>query len=920
MAEGETMSKEIRTMRVKRTVALLVSSLALGLALAASAQAQEAVSSFSVTPSTAAAGAHPDIEMSFSLESPGAPESAQNVAVNTSEGVFGNPNATIRCTSADFSLDQCPSGSQIGLVTVHANSDSELLGTAPIFNLGATETEPALFGLVIPTIDVPVLIPVAVRTGSDYGLRFTVSNLTQLAPLASADLIFWGFPANSSHDGDRFPKGSPGDPAGCPGNTGGPNGGTGCIASPTAAAETVHPLTDNPSHCTGEPLSVSLDVTTYQDPDNPTRAEAAYPETTDCYNMVFKPVLQATPTSHETDSAAGLDIDLRSPQPLTEATTPSAIKQAILTLPEGLTINPDAADGQRACSDADANFGTESPAECPDNSKIGTFSVDSPALDGPLTGSIYIGQPLPEDQYRLFMAADGFGIHAKLVGAFRPDPVTGQVAVYLNDLPQVPFDDFQVHLFASDRGLMATPTACHVYPVEARFFPWNDVLPDQNSLQFFSLGEGPHGADCPGEVRPFHPRLTAGTSNPLAGAYSDFALQLDREDGDQFLGDVNFRMPPGFTGDLRGISYCQETSIQAAAAKLGEDERANPSCPESSQIGTTNVAAGPGDHPFHAVGKMYLAGPFKGAPLSLAAITPALAGPYDYGTVVVRVALHVDPYTAQVSAVSDTVPSIIGGIPIRLRSIRVHIDRPSFTINPTNCSLMSVDSEGIGDQGTVAQFSSYFHAVNCLALPFKPKMAIHQLGGHKRTRRDANPALQFDLITRPGDANIRSLAVTLPNAFEIDQNHLGNLCTEKELAATKCAGRQAIGEATTVTPLLDEPLHGLVYAVSGLGGLPRLAFVLGGQVDLLPRAETISLNGGRLKTTVPVVPDAAIGHFHLLIYGGKHGYLANTRSLCAHASRVQIEYKGQNGVKRKQRVGVKTPCGKGSARHKHHRR
>jgi hypothetical protein len=305
---------------------------------------------------------------------------------------------------------------------------------------------------------------------------------------------------------------------------------------------------------------------------------------------------------------------------------------------------------------------------------------------------------------------------------------------------------------------------------------------------------------------------------------------------------------------------------------------------------------------------MYLSGPFKGAPLSVAVITPALAGPYDYGTVVVRVALHVDPLTAQVSAVSDSIPMIIGGVPIRMRSIQVSIDKQNFTINPTNCSPFSVDSRGIGDQGSVTDFSSYFHAVNCATLPFGPKFAVKQVGGEKATHRSSNPALAFDLNTRPGEANIKSLTVTLPNNFEIDQRHLGNICSEKELAATQCAGRQQIGKASTVTPLLDQPLSGPVYAVSGSGGLPRLAFILNGQVNLLPRADTKTASGGRLRTTVPVIPDAPVGHFHLLVYGGKHGYLANTRSLCVRPPVVRVGFNGQNGKSHKVTTRVKTAC------------
>ena len=326
------------------------------------------------------------------------------------------------------------------------------------------------------------------------------------------------------------------------------------------------------------------------------------------------------------------------------------------------------------------------------------------------------------------------------------------------------------------------------------------------------------------------------------------------------------------------------------------------------------MAAGPGSHPFHAFGKMYLAGPLKGAPLSLAAVTPALAGPYDYGVVVVRVALHIDPQTAQVYAASDTVPKIIGGIPIRMRSIQVSVDRPNFAINPTNCAPLSVDSQGIGDEGTVTDFSSYFNVVNCRALPFKPKMTMRQLGGRKKAHRAQNPVLQFDLRTRGGDANIKSLSVILPNAFEIDQRHLGNICSEKELTEDQCAGRTPIGFASTTTPLLDRPLSGPVYAVSGSGGLPRLAFLLNGQVNLVPRADTETIKGGRLKTTVPVVPDAPIGHFRLKIFGGKRGYLINTRDICKRRPAMWIRYMAQSGKTSKQRIGVRTACSKGAAK------
>jgi hypothetical protein len=912
-------------MTAKKLTAALVATVALALIAAAPALAEEQIESFNTTSTDSRAGSHPDLTTSFTLEEPGVHEAAMNVIFNAPEGVFGNINAVTNCQPAEFAQDECPPNSQVGLITVYANYEGNpefLLGTAPLYDVSPQADQTALLQFTVPTLDIPISIPITVRTGSDYGLRFKVADISQRTPLAAANLTIWGYPASPGHTSDRFPAGSPGAPSGCPGLAN-----ASCNPIPSEASVPNHPFTDNPTHCSGEDLVTELKVETYQDPGNFTTKYSSYPEITECERETFKPLLQGLPTTNETDSAAGLDLNLSAKQFEGFAASPSEIKSAIVTLPEGLTINPDAADGQSDCTDAQAHFGSEGPAECPDNAKIGTLSVGSPTLDGRLTGSLYFGEPKPGEQYRLFMVFDGFGMHAKLVGVAKPDPVTGQVTVYFENLPQVPFEDFDIHLFASDRGLMATPTRCTIYPLQGRFFPWNEALPDQNSLQFFSLDSGPHGSQCPGQQRPFHPRLEAGTSNPVAGAFSDFHLKLDRDDGDQFLGDLTFKMPPGFTGDLRGISYCPEAAIASAAQNPGTYEKEHPSCPESSLIGTTNVAAGPGGHPFHAIGRMYMAGPFKGAPLSVVAITPALAGPYDYGVVVVRVALHLDPETAQVFAASDTVPSIIGGVPIRMRSIQVNLERkdasgnPNFTINPTNCDPFTVDSQGIGDQGTVVGFSSYFNVVNCADLGFKPRMKVRQLGGRRATHRGANPALQFDLTTRPGDANVKSIAVTLSSAYEIDQRHLGNICSEKELAATQCAGRQQIGMGTTTTPLLDQPLTGPVYAVSGSGGLPRLAFVLDGQVNLLPRADEKTVKGGRLRTTVPIVPDAPIGHFHLIVYGGKQGYLANTRDLCKHRPVVRIDYVAQNDKTSSEALKVKAPCGGSHARHKrHHRR
>ena len=407
---------------IRQALAALAAVLALA-ALAAPASAKQDIAEFSVASSSTQAGGHGDFISRLKLEAAGEPEVAKNLTVNLPEGIFGNPGAIFRCRAEDFIVNQCTPGSQVGVITISANYKgvpNTLLGTAPDLQHGShgARTKRPASPSSSRSSSAPIVVPISVRSNSDYGLRMTFSTITQSIALSEAKVTIWAFPASQDHDPERFPPGKAGEPQNCSGELD-----ASCNSAPfPRAGITVRPYTDNPSICTGKPLTAKLELTTYQDP-TPTFATADYPATTGCENQKFDPVFNVKLTNSEADQPSGLDIQLKARQFLEgEAPSPSTLRSGILTLPEGLSINPDAADGQTSCSDAQAGFGTDAPGRCPDNSKIGTMEVTTPALDGPLHGALYIGEPKPGNQYRAFMIFDGFGIHAKLFASLPAEP------------------------------------------------------------------------------------------------------------------------------------------------------------------------------------------------------------------------------------------------------------------------------------------------------------------------------------------------------------------------------------------------------------------------------------------------------------------------------------------------------------------
>jgi hypothetical protein len=585
--------------------------------LAPAASANTPITHYSALPSTSQAGGHPDLEVDFSVsnrvlqhsQSACDCEDAKDVTVHLPGGFIGNPHATPQCTLAEFSTETCPIDSQVGVVNIAPTGGVGLscCFNSVVYNLIPPPQDPGLLGFKIVAFGTPQFTMLSARTGSDYGLDAIVTSLFHALPLEKFQEVLWGVPAAPSHDplrlNSEFTPGAKGQTAWvgqlCDANgaisTDDPSTVQEFCSSrsipPSASNSPLTPFLQNPTTC-ATPLMSSLEVLSYD--FGTTHAEEAWPQPVGCDQLSFDPSLYAQPTTTETDTASGIDVNLSIPQPLSPTIpSPTELRGTTVTLPPGFSINPNAADGKTSCSDAEAHFGTEEEAHCPQFSKVGSLEIDSSALPGPLPGFVYLGQPLPGNRYRIFLAADGFATHVKLAGTVTADPVTGQLVITFPNLPQSPLTAFNMHFFGSERGLLATPTRCGTYPVTTTFTPWDETIGTQTSTQFFSLDSGPSGTPCPGPQRPFSPAFSAGVTDNAAGAHSPFLLDLTRNDGDQNLGALSVTTPPGFSATLAGIPYCSGAAIAMATSPSysGLEEQSNPSCPAASQIGTAVTGA-----------------------------------------------------------------------------------------------------------------------------------------------------------------------------------------------------------------------------------------------------------------------------------------------------------------------------------------
>jgi hypothetical protein len=876
------------------------------LALAASpAMAAEELVQTSVTPTETKAGGHPDVNFTYEwkvhnekpLNTVCHCDDVRTVTTDSPTGLIGNPHSVPTCTLDVYALGQCAVEAQVG----YFGSRGEI--AAPVYNVVPHPDQAGLLAFTVPLVNVPVFLDISARTESDYGLVTKTSPTYHLLPLTQVELVLWGVPADASHNPQRFV--TPYDfclPGQCQ------------LGAKSNAPRT--PFLQNPTTC-GVDLTAGVSIEYYT--GNVIHAEVPYPGMSGCDNLSFNPSLTAQPTTTEADSPAGLDVNLKVPQVESPDTpSPSEIRSATMRLPAGFSLNPGAADGKTACSAFDSAIGrTRGPATCPEFSKIGSAQLDSAALPGPVPGAIYIGEPEPGNRFRVILTGDGFGTHIKLAGSLHADSQTGGLTISFLDLPQTPLTEFDMHIFGSERGAFSTPTQCGVYPVDTEFVPWDDHLPTQTSKSSFEITSGPNGGPCPNGPRPFHPVFDGGTANPTAGSHTPFNLKIDRADGDQFLSGLDVKAAPGIAATLRGVPYCSQSAIDklASPSYSGLAEIASPACPAASQVGTVTTGAGPGTHPVFNNGKIYLAGPYKGAPLSFETVIPAVSGPYDLGVVAVRAALYVDPATAQVRAVSDPLPSILEGVPLRARMVDISFDRPNFTFNPTNCDPFSIDASILGDEGATASLGNHFQVANCADLAYAPNVSIALRGNLKRR---GHPAIHAVLTAKPGEANTREASVTLPKGELLDNAHIGTVCTNPSFATETCPEASIYGEAEGISPVLDQPVKGLVYLRSSHHKLPDLAIKLKGQVDieLVGRVDSVD---GRLRVTFEQLPDVPVSTFVLDMMGGPRGLVQNSEPICKTTKRGNVRMTGQNGVALNSAPKLVTACGS-AKRHKRHAR
>ncbi len=896
----------------------------------------------------------------------------RDITLELPRGLIGDPAAApVLCSEAALLASECPKGSEIGLagVTTLILGKLPTVFVNPLYDMVPPPGYPAAIATNVAGVGIFAHALAEVRSEGDYGVRASIRDALALPgyPIFNVESQLWGDAGGAAHDPTRgicLEEAKP-DPA--------------KECGPEKAGEARPAFLTMPADCRPAALPFEVRADSWEEPAPLFEERTAGYESADlsgeeavhlkgCGEVHFNPTIEARPTTTEADSPSGLDFHLRQPQPAPSTEPLSArgegiLKDASISFPQGMTVNPSQAAGLGACSEEEIGFTEEvasgeeagalrfskAPQSCPAESKIGAVEAFSPLLvqrseethevqtggggaplPEALKGSVYLAKPYANpfgSLVALYLAVEDpeRGIVAKLAGEGHLDPDTGQITTRFEDNPEVPIEDIHVRIFGGDRGALITPSACGTYAATAELTPWSSGSPSSAEGPF-TLDRAPGGGPCPAS-QPWAPALQAGTLSPAAAKYSPLTFKLTRADGSARLSSLEASLPPGLTAKLAGVGQCSDAEIARArsreAPNQGAAELADPSCPASSRLGTVEVASGAGPSPFHISGTAYLAAPYKGAPLSMVFITPAVAGPFDLGAVVVRAAIYLDPESAQPRAVSDPVPQLIDGVPSDVRRVSLTIDRPSFALNPTSCDEEAFSGQATSAFGQLAPLFDRFQVGGCRSLPYKPKLTARLLGP---THRGAHPRLKAVFTAKPGEANTARISFALPHSEFIDQAHFRTICTRVQFAAKACPKGSVYGHMKAFSPLLAYPLEGPVYLRSSSHELPDVVAALKGpayqpiELDLDGRVD--SVHGG-VRTIFAKVPDAPVTKAIVSMQGAKKGLFQNSTNLCKGAHRATLKLNAQNGKTHDARPLLKASCHgkkKGKKRHGKHRR
>lgn len=899
----------------------------------------------------------------------------RDIVVSLPPGLTGDPMAVPRCSLTQLLAtgEHCPADTQIGISRIKLGK-TELLG--PVVNVTPEAGQSAEFA--IENLQKLTFLETAHLVRTEQGYAFTlVSNKLPMSGITEVEQTMWGVPGDPVHDPERGLL--------CQTDGGSPL----CLESDYANKRTNSgglqfglepvPFLTMPTDCAAGPETASLRADSWEEPGQVLENQkyAGYVEVNadeplpngaagfaNCDFLKFEPAIGVQPDRLLADEPTGFSLSVRVPQPEEPRSlaTPH-LRDAVVTLPLGVSLSPGVVDGVQACEATGPSginmTGPESeeiglngelqlaPGHCPDASTVGTAEAITPLLPEPVKGHVYLAKPqcggvgqsgcteqdtLDGKLYRLYLELGGAGplaktgIVIKVGGQVQVNPATGQITTKFLEDPQTPFSELVVHLDGGPRASLANPTACGRALTTSDFTPWSapgvrpdgtavSGTPDATPSSFFEVD----GCSAPS---PFAPGFTAGTVVPQAGQFTDFVTSLSRQDREQLIRGIQVHTPKGLLGMLSSVQLCLEAEANAG------------SCPPESKIGTTTAATGAGSHPFEIKGDVYLTGPYRGSPFGLSVVVHVEAGPFHLGVRVVRARIAVSRTDSTLTVATDesgpfAIPQIVFGVPVRLRRVTVHVDRPGFMFNPTGCGAEQVSATIAAMQGGVASVSSPFAAAGCKRLAFKPKFAATTSAFTSRAKgASLEVKLSYPRNAIGNDANVAKVKVSLPRQLPSRLTTLQKACPADtfETNPGACPSGSVVGVVQAVTPVLPVKLAGPAYFVSHGGeAFPSLIVVLQGdgvRVDL--RGTTFIDKHGITSSTFDALPDVPVRSFELRLPQGRFSALAANGRLCGRRLAMPTEFVAQNGavLRQKTKIAVQGCATKPAraSRHVHGRR